>query len=64
MGAVKNHFHDEICARADEDRDGPDEPVSNARMIAELQAVAIGIRLVGLAMLPSVMGPRAKGDQS
>lgn len=26
MGAVKNHFHDEICAQADADRDGPDEP--------------------------------------
>jgi hypothetical protein len=33
----------------------PDAPVSNARLIAELQAVAIGIELVGLERLPEVM---------
>lgn len=40
---------------------GVSEPlrVSNARLIAELQAVAIGIHLVGLDRLPTVMGPRA-----
>ena len=31
--------------------------VSNARLAAELQAVALGIRLVGLARLPEVMRP-------
>lgn len=33
--------------------------VSNARLIAELQAVTIGIHLVGLDRLPTVMGPCA-----
>lgn len=33
--------------------------VSNARLIAELQAITIGIHLVGLERLPTVMGPRA-----
>ena len=31
-------------------------PVSNARLIAELQAVTLGIHLVGLDRLPEVMG--------
>lgn len=31
-------------------------PVSNARLIAELQALTIGIHLVGLDRLPEVMG--------
>jgi hypothetical protein len=31
--------------------------VSNARLAAELQAVAIGIHLVGLDRLPEVMRP-------
>lgn len=31
--------------------------VSNASLIAELQAVALGIHLVGLARLPEVMRP-------
>lgn len=37
---------------------------NNARLIAELQAVAIGIRLVGLRRLPEVMRPtpRARGE--
>lgn len=34
-----------------------DAPVSNARLIAELQAATIGIHLVGLDRLPEVMAP-------
>lgn len=33
------------------------EPANNARLIAELQALALGIRLVGLRRLPDVMNP-------
>ena len=38
---------------------GVSEPlrVSDARLIAELQAVTIGIHLVGLDRLPEVMNP-------
>lgn len=35
--------------------EGEAPPVSNARMIAELQALALGIHLVGLDRLPEVM---------
>lgn len=42
---------------------GEPATVSNARLIAELQAVAIGIRLVGLDRLPEVMAPAPTPQQ-
>lgn len=38
-------------------------PISSARLIAELQAVTIGIHLVGLNRLPEVMKPSATPTQ-
>jgi hypothetical protein len=39
----------------------PCEGESRARLLAELQAVAIGIRLFGLDRLPEVMGSKTIG---
>jgi hypothetical protein len=39
-----------------------DEPVSNAQLIAQLQAVTLGIHLVGLDRLPEVMGHAVGGS--
>ena len=36
---------------------GQPGPVSNARLIAELQSVAIAIRIGGLSRLPEMMRP-------
>lgn len=40
--------------------EGEAPPVSNARLIAELQAVTLGIHLVGLDRLPEVKGAKQK----
>jgi hypothetical protein len=37
-------------------------PISNARLIAELQAVTVGIHLVGLDRLPQVMNANRPQD--
>jgi hypothetical protein len=41
MGAVKNHFHDEICAQADEDRDRSqmDEEATTASSVGTPEGV-------------------------
>jgi hypothetical protein len=40
----------------------PTAPQSNARVIAELQAVTLAIRMFGLSRLPEVMAAKSKQE--